>query len=89
MKDEMRIVKDGKTKGGKQIYVLVYNNKRIRFSTDMVKLEAIQKEIEMSKKYPAGRNIYFGVREHGMAAILNGIALNGLKVSTTSTKSLA
>ena len=38
------------------------------------------KEIEMSKKYPAGRNIYFGVREHAMAAILNGISLSGLKV---------
>ncbi len=38
------------------------------------------KEIEMSKKYPAGRNIYFGVREHAMGAILNGISLSGLKV---------
>lgn len=38
------------------------------------------KEIEMSKRYPAGRNIYFGVREHAMAAILNGISLSGLKV---------
>ena len=37
------------------------------------------KEIEMSKKYPAGRNIYFGVREHGMAAILNGLSLSGIK----------
>lgn len=26
---------------------------------------------------PAGRQIYFGVREHGMGAILNGIALHG------------
>jgi transketolase len=34
----------------------------------------------MSKRYPAGRNIYFGVREHAMAAILNGISLSGLKV---------
>src|SRR5437764_8006254 len=24
---------------------------------------------------PAGRNLHFGVREHGMAAILNGMAL--------------
>lgn len=26
---------------------------------------------------PAGRNIHFGVREHGMAAIVNGMALHG------------
>jgi transketolase len=38
------------------------------------------KEIEMSRKYPAGRNIYFGVREHAMGAIMNGIALSGLRV---------
>ena len=40
----------------------------------------LYKEIEMSKKYPAGRNIYFGVREHAMGAILNGISLSGLRV---------
>jgi len=28
---------------------------------------------------PAGRNIHFGVREHGMGAILNGMALTGLR----------
>ena len=27
---------------------------------------------------PYGRNLHFGIREHGMAAILNGIALHGL-----------
>lgn len=31
-------------------------------------------------KNPLGRNIYFGLREHAMASILNGMALNGLKV---------
>ncbi|OQA25646.1 MAG: Transketolase [Verrucomicrobia bacterium ADurb.Bin345] len=38
----------------------------------------------MLKKYPsvgphsyAGRNLHFGVREHGMGAILNGMALHG------------
>jgi transketolase len=25
----------------------------------------------------AGRNLYFGVREHGMGAILNGLAAHG------------
>ena len=34
----------------------------------------------MSSVTPAGRNIRFGVREHAMGAILNGMALNGLKV---------
>jgi len=27
---------------------------------------------------PSGRNIHFGIREHAMAAVLNGIALDGL-----------
>ena len=40
----------------------------------------LYKEIEMSKKYPAGKNMYFGVREHAMGAILNGMALSGLRV---------
>ncbi len=40
----------------------------------------LYKEIEMSKKYPTGKNIYFGVREHAMGAILNGMALSGLRV---------
>ncbi|MFV8752257.1 transketolase [Nannocystaceae bacterium ST9] len=30
-----------------------------------------------SKQHPEGRNIHFGVREHGMAGICNGIALHG------------
>lgn len=39
----------------------------------------LYKEIEHSKKYPTGRNIYFGVREHAMGAIINGLALSGLR----------
>jgi len=31
----------------------------------------------MSAEEPAGRNIYFGVREHGMGAALNGMAAHG------------
>ena len=27
----------------------------------------------------AGRNIHFGIREHGMGAIVNGLALHGLR----------
>lgn len=34
----------------------------------------------MSHVTPEGRNIRFGVREHAMGAILNGMALSGLKV---------
>ena len=30
-----------------------------------------------SKQEPAGRNLHFGVREHGMAGICNGMALHG------------
>jgi len=30
-----------------------------------------------SKETPEGRNIHFGVREHGMAAIANGLAIHG------------
>ena len=41
---------------------------------------ALYKEVGMSKKVPIGRNIFFGVREHAMAAILNGMALSGLKL---------
>ena len=33
-----------------------------------------------SEQNPIGRNIYFGVREHAMGAILNGMALSNLKV---------
>ena len=41
---------------------------------------ALYKEVEMNKKNYTGRNIYFGVREHGMAAVLNGMAIEGLRV---------
>ena len=30
-----------------------------------------------SPEEPAGRQIYFGVREHGMASVMNGMALHG------------
>jgi transketolase len=33
----------------------------------------------MSATNPAGRNMHFGIREHGMAAALNGMALSGLR----------
>lgn len=41
---------------------------------------ALYKDVEFSRRYPTGRNIAFGVREHAMAAILNGMALSGLRV---------
>ncbi len=41
----------------------------------------ISGENDHSRDYPAGRNFRFGVREHAMGAILNGMALyGGLKV---------
>jgi transketolase len=33
---------------------------------------------DFSKKNPLGRNIWFGIREHGMGAICNGIAYDGI-----------
>ncbi len=41
---------------------------------------ALYKEISFTKKYNTGRNISFGVREHAMGSILNGMALSGLRV---------
>src|SRR5699024_4872063 len=41
----------------------------------------INNEEDFSRKNYAGRNVWFGVREHAMAAALNGMALHGgLKV---------
>jgi len=39
----------------------------------------IEKTGVMSSNTPLGRNIYFGVREHAMAAIMNGIVTTGLR----------
>ena len=41
---------------------------------------SLYKEVDFSKKYRIGRNINFGIREHAMGAILNGMALSGLRV---------
>ena len=41
---------------------------------------SLYKEIDYTKKERTGRNINFGVREHAMGAILNGMALTGLRV---------
>ena len=40
----------------------------------------LYKSTIQSEKNPVGKNIYFGVREHAMGAILNGMALSNLKV---------
>ncbi len=37
----------------------------------------MKKETFFAKENPEGKNIHFGVREHAMAAICNGIALHG------------
>lgn len=42
--------------------------------------KAYLKELgDFCKSNPTGRNIFFGVREHAMGAILNGLALSGLR----------
>ena len=40
---------------------------------------ALYKEVDFSRKERTGRNIAFGVREHAMGAILNGMSLSGLR----------
>ena len=40
---------------------------------------SLYKEINFTKNERTGRNIAFGVREHAMAAVLNGISLCGIK----------
>ena len=40
----------------------------------------LDKSTICSYKNPVGKNIYFGVREHAMGSILNGMALSNLKV---------
>ncbi len=40
----------------------------------------LDKSGKMTDKNPLGKNIYFGVREHAMGSILNGLALSNLKV---------
>ncbi len=37
----------------------------------------IDDAVALSAEEPAGRNIFFGVREHAMAAVLNGMVLHG------------
>ncbi len=38
----------------------------------------IKDDTDFSASNPSGRNIWFGIREHGMGAICNGIAYDGL-----------
>lgn len=44
----------------------------------------LDKSTIMSSENPVGKNIYFGVREHAAAAILNGMALSNLKVYSST-----
>ncbi|MDZ4287563.1 MAG: transketolase [Prosthecobacter sp.] len=40
---------------------------------------------DFSRTQPTGRNIWFGIREHAMAAICNGIAYDGLFLASGAT----
>ncbi|MCY0885042.1 MAG: transketolase, partial [Firmicutes bacterium] len=40
----------------------------------------IKGEADQSAAHPEGRNLHFGVREHAMGAMLNGMSLHGLRV---------
>lgn len=44
----------------------------------------LDKSTIQSSDNPVGKNIYFGVREHAAAAILNGMALSNLKVFSST-----
>lgn len=57
-------------------------NLMLNGSADLFKSvkNVIDNSTVMSDKNPLGRNIRFGVREHAMGTILNGMALSGLKV---------
>ncbi len=37
----------------------------------------MQDEAPLSRKHPENRNMYFGIREHAMGGIMNGMALHG------------
>ena len=45
----------------------------------------IQKGSDFSSTTPSGRNLFFGIREHAMGAILNGIAYDGFWQASGST----
>ncbi|HWN24893.1 MAG TPA: 1-deoxy-D-xylulose-5-phosphate synthase N-terminal domain-containing protein, partial [Candidatus Sulfotelmatobacter sp.] len=40
---------------------------------------------DFTRDNPSGRNIHFGIREHGMCAIMNGISYNGLFRASSAT----
>ncbi len=40
---------------------------------------------DFSRENPAGRNVWYGIREHGMGAICNGVAYDGLFRTTGAT----
>jgi len=50
---------------------------------------ALYKEVPYDKKSRIGRNIHFGVREHAMAAVMNGMALSKLRVYGSTFLSFA
>ena len=48
-------------------------------------LNYIQSDKDFTAENPAGRNIRFGIREHGMAGICNGIAYDGIFRASCAT----
>lgn len=71
-----------KVTSGKVLNELVkLNSSIIGGSSDVFKATntIIERESPFSSKDYSGRNIYFGVREHAMGAILNGLAVTGFR----------
>ena len=48
-------------------------------------LNYIQSDKDFNPENRAGRNIRFGIREHGMCAIMNGIAYHGIFTPSGAT----
>src|SRR5687767_15709397 len=44
---------------------------------------------DFSADNPSGRNLHFGIREHAMAAVLNGLSLSRSEEHTSELQSLA
>ncbi len=50
-------------------------------------LNYIKNGEDFTRDNPKGRNIHFGIREHGMCAILNGISYHGISTFSRTTPS--
>ncbi len=45
---------------------------------------SLYKETEMARKNRTGKNIFFGLREHAMGGVLNGLSINGFRTFSST-----